>query len=89
MLVIGERINVTNKAVGAAIASRDADFIAGLALTQAEAGANYIDINAGSNKDASGGETAAIEWVVEVVQKVTDKPLTIDSESPDVIEAGL
>ncbi len=89
MLVIGEKINATNKSVGAAIASRDADFITNLAKSQDAAGANYIDVNAGSEKGSGGSDTAAIEWLVEVVQAATQKPLTIDSESPDVIEAGL
>ena len=89
MLVIGEKINATNKSVGEAIARRDADFVAKLARAQAEAGADYIDVNAGSDKGSGGGDTSAIEWLVGVVQAATDKPLTIDSESPDVIEAGL
>ena len=32
---------------------------------------------------------AAMEWLVEVIQVATDKPLAIDSDSTDVIEAAL
>jgi len=89
MLVIGERINASNRSVGEAIARRDSELVANLARAQATAGADFIDINAGAGKGSSHNETAAIEWLVEVVQAATDKPLAIDSESPDVIEAAL
>lgn len=89
MLVIGEKINASNRSVGEAIARRDSEFVANLAIVQAEAGADFIDLNAGAGKGSSHNETAAIEWLVEVVQAATDKPLAIDSESPDVIEAAL
>jgi len=89
MLVIGERINASNKSVGEAIARRDSEFVANLARSQAAAGADYIDVNAGSGKDSGYNETDAIEWLMDVVQAATDKPLTIDSESPDVLEAAL
>jgi len=89
MLVIGERINASNKSVAEAIASRDREFVAGLARAQADAGADFIDVNAGIGHDHRQDETAAMEWLVEVVQEATDKPLTIDSDSPDVIKAAL
>jgi len=89
MLVIGERINASNRSVGEAIARRDSEFVANLARAQAAAGANFIDVNAGAGKGSGYSETAAIEWLVEVVQTATDKPLAIDSVCPNVIEAGL
>jgi len=89
MLVIGERINASNRSVGEAIARRDSEFVANLARAQAEAGANFIDVNAGAGTGSGYNETSAIEWLVEVVQTATDKPMAIDSESPDVIEAGI
>jgi len=89
MLVIGEKINASNRSVGEAIARRDSDFVANLARVQDDAGADFIDVNAGAGKGTSHNETATIEWLVEAVQAATDKPLTIDSESPDVIEAAL
>ena len=89
MLVIGEKINSSNRSVGEAIARRDSEFVGNLARTQAEAGADFIDINAGAGKGSGHNEIAAIEWLVETVQVATEKPLAIDSESPDVIEAGI
>jgi cobalamin-dependent methionine synthase I len=89
MLVIGERINASNHSVGEAIARGDGEFVAGLAQAQAAAGADYIDLNAGTARGDGDNETAVMEWLVEVVQRATDRPLTIDSESPGVIEAAL
>ncbi len=89
MLVIGEKINASNRSVGEAIVKRDSEFVANLARAQAAAGADFIDVNSGTGYGSSQQETAAVEWLVEVVQAATDKPLSIDSESPDVIEAAL
>ena len=89
MLVIGERINASNRSVGEAIARRDSEFVANLAIAQATAGADFIDINAGAGKDSSHSETETMEWLVEIVQTATSKPLAFDSESPDAIEAAI
>ncbi|MFC1951603.1 dihydropteroate synthase [Chloroflexota bacterium] len=89
MLVIGERINASNKSVGEAIASRDREFVENIARAQAAAGADFIDVNAGVGRSGEQHETAAMEWLVEVVQEATDTPLAIDSAAPDVIEAAL
>ncbi len=86
MLVVGEKINATIKSVGTAIAGRDAEFISKLAREQAEAGADFIDVNTG---EGGTGDTSAIEWLIDVVQKATDKPLAVDSDVPEVIAAGL
>ena len=89
MIVIGEKINATNKLVAQAIISRDKEFVQDLARTQAAAGADFIDVNAGTGHSSGEDGTAIMEWLVEVVQQATDKPLAIDSDTPDVIEAGL
>ena len=89
MLVIGENINATNKVIAAAIASRDKDYLVNLAKAQADAGADFIDVNVGSGQGSKEDEKKAIEWLVDIVQEATDKPLTIDSDSPEVIEAAL
>ncbi len=86
MQIIGERINATRKAIKDAVLERDADLIKTEAKAQDEAGADYIDINAGADP---GGEKGYMEWLIEVVQDVTEKPLCLDSSNPAVIEAGL
>lgn len=47
MLIVGELINASRKAMGSAIEARDADLIKKTARDQHQAGADYIDINAG------------------------------------------
>ncbi|UCD08851.1 MAG: dihydropteroate synthase [Dehalococcoidales bacterium] len=88
MLVIGEKINASNKAVGEAILNRDADFIVELAKAQDTAGADFIDVNAGNgNNDVSGVES--MKWLVNTIKAATEKPLAIDSDDPEIIEAGI
>ena len=89
MIVIGERINASNKSVGEAIIKRDSIYITSLAQAQTEAGADYIDINAGTGQYEYKQEVAAMRWLVTTVQAATGKPLAIDSEHPEVIEAAL
>jgi len=89
MIVIGERINASNSSVANAIAKRDSEYIANLVRSQAAAGADYIDLNAGAGKSTDYNEIETIEWLVKVAQTATDKPLAIDSESPDIIDAAL
>ena len=87
MLVIGENINASNRSVAEAIASRDREFLENLARAEAAAGADFIDVNSGTGFQEH--EAVTMEWLVEIVQEATDKPLVIDSDSPDVIEAAL
>jgi len=86
MLVIGEKINASNMSVAEAIARRDEGYIANLARAQATTGADFIDVNAGGSGEDG---IAVMEWLVEVVQTATDKPLAIDSDTSDIIEAAL
>ena len=89
MLVIGENINASNKSVAEAIVRRDGEFLESLARAEAAAGADFIDVNAGAGHGTPEQEIATMEWLVEVVQGATDKPLTIDSDNSSVIEAAL
>ena len=64
MLVIGENINASNRSVAEAITKRDEEFVANLAKAQAAAGADFIDVNAGTGYGSRQDETAAMEWLV-------------------------
>ena len=86
MLIVAERINSSRKSVAQAIEVQDKEFIQNEAGIQAEAGADYIDVNAGS---FIGEEAERLEWVIRVVQEITDLPLCIDSPDPEVIKAVL
>lgn len=89
MLVIGENINASNKQVADAIANRDDEFLSDLAKAQASAGANVIDVNAGSGHGSPDKAIADARWLIGVVQAAVDKRLAIDSDSPEVIKAVL
>ena len=86
MLIVGELINTSRKAIGAAVEAKDADYIKKTAVEQMEAGANYIDVNCGTMID---NEVETIEWLVNTVQEAVQVPLCIDSPDPKAIEAGL
>ena len=85
MIVIGEKINGTRKKVGTAIAEKDTAFIQDLAMAQVKAGADYLDVNAGTAPDKEPGDLA---WLIETVQAVTDVPLCLDSANPSALKAG-
>ena len=86
MVVIGEKINGTRKAVKEAILNGDRLYIERIALEQANAGADYLDVNAGTNPDR---ETSDMLWLLDIVQSVTDVPVCIDSSSPQTLKAAL
>ena len=86
MIIIGELINASRKAIKAAIEAQDAAAIQQVAADQAAAGADYIDVNAGIFE---GKEPAKLKWLVQTVQQTTDNPCAIDSPDPLAIEAAL
>ncbi|CEO89332.1 methyltetrahydrofolate cobalamin methyltransferase [Syntrophaceticus schinkii] len=86
MIIVGELINASRKAVGEAISAQDAEAIKKLAVDQHEAGANYIDVNAGI---FVGQEAGYLQWLVKTVQGAVDAPCCIDSPDPKAIENAL
>lgn len=86
MIVIGELINGTRKKIKAAIAERNADYIARLAHKQDVAGAAFIDCNPGT---VGVQEVADLVWLVETVQAATQKPISFDSPNDAAVHAGI
>jgi 5-methyltetrahydrofolate corrinoid/iron sulfur protein methyltransferase len=86
MLRVGENLNVMVKKIGTAMKEKDPKPIQELAIAEAKAGADYIDINLGPARKG-GGEL--MEWIVKIVQEVVDTPLYLDTINPEAIEAGL
>jgi len=86
MILIAESINIMSKTLGPAMRERKPEPIQEMVKTQAEAGANYLDINIGPARK-SGDEF--MEWMVNTVQEVTDLPLSLDTTNPVAMEAGL
>ena len=85
MILVGELINMTRKPVEQAWKGRDEEAIASLARTQAEAGADYIDVNSG----VPGEEADCMAWLVDVVQKAVELPLSIDTSHPEALDKAL
>ena len=86
MFIIGELINGMYNNIGKAIKEKDKGIIQKCALGQIKAGADALDVNCGP---ASRQPVSDIQWLVQTIQEVTDKPLALDSSKPQVIESGL
>ena len=82
MIIIGEKINGAIPAVAKAIAERDSSFIQKRALDQVSAGADYLDVCAGTTPEQ---EYDALCWLIETVQAVTSVPICIDSPDPRML----
>ena len=89
MLIIGENINATNKNIAEAIINRNKEVLQNLAIAQEKSGADFIDVNAGTGHATLEKQIEDMEWLVDTVHAATQKPLSIDSDVPEVIEAGL
>ena len=86
MILIGERINGMFKNVKQAIADKNKQVIQDLAGQQAKAGANYLDVNIGT---AAADQEGTMQWLVETIQETCSAGLSLDSQKPNVIAAGL
>ncbi|MGE5197112.1 MAG: dihydropteroate synthase [Deltaproteobacteria bacterium] len=86
MFIIGELINGMYQNIGKAIKEKDKSIIQKCALEQLKSGADALDVNCGP---ASKNAVSDIQWLVEAIQEVTDKPIALDSSKPQVIESGL
>jgi len=86
MLIIGENINTSRKRIAEAVETQDAEFIVQTAENQANAGAHFIDVNAGTCMDR---EPEYLCWLVKTVQDAVDLPLCLDSPSPKALSAAV
>ncbi len=80
------KINSTLKAVRPAMENYDTAAIQDLAKRQYDAGATFIDVNAGMFIN---DEPERLEWLVKTVQSAVDAPLAIDSPDPAALERAL
>ena len=75
--VVGERINPTGKKrFQQALRQNDMDYVLEQAVSQAEAGAQLLDVNVGTPEV---DEPAMLEQVVKTLQSVVSQPLQLDS----------
>ncbi len=86
-VIIGERINPTNRArLAAEMASGDFSRVRAEAVAQVQAGAHVLDVNAGI---PLADEPAILAEAIRVIQATVDVPLSIDSSVIKALEAGL
>jgi 5-methyltetrahydrofolate--homocysteine methyltransferase len=86
-VMIGERINPTGRKILAAeMAAGNFSRVESDALAQVAAGAHMLDVNAGI---PLADEPAILAKAVQLVQSITDVPLSIDSSIVKALEAGL
>jgi 5-methyltetrahydrofolate--homocysteine methyltransferase len=86
-VIIGERINPTGRKILAAeMAAGDFTRVEADAIAQVAAGAQMLDVNAGI---PLADEPAILAKAIQLVQSVTDVPLSIDSSIVAALEAGL
>ena len=86
-VIIGERINPTGRKILAAeMAAGDFSRVEADARAQVEAGAHMLDVNAGI---PLADEPAILARAIQLVQSITDVPLSIDSSIVAALEAGL
>jgi len=86
MLIIGEKINGTRSEVREAVISRDEKFIGDLAKRQVEAGADVLDVNAGTSPER---EPEDLVWLTKTVQGAVETQLCLDSANPKALAAAL
>jgi len=86
-VMIGERINPTGRKILAEeMAAGDFSRVERDAVAQVEAGAQMLDVNAGI---PLADEPAILAKAIQLVQGITDVPLSIDSSIVAALEAGL
>ncbi|MBU1864168.1 MAG: homocysteine S-methyltransferase family protein [Candidatus Omnitrophica bacterium] len=86
-LVIGERINPTGKkTLSEELRAGKMTSVRRFAIEQTKNGAHMLDVNVGT---PGIDEKKMIRSVVNAVQAVSDLPIVIDSNNPDVLEEGL
>jgi 5-methyltetrahydrofolate--homocysteine methyltransferase len=86
-VLIGERINPTGrKLLAEEMKNGDFSRVERDVLAQVEAGAHMLDVNAGI---PLADEPAIMARTIQLVQSLTDLPLSIDSSIVEALEAGL
>lgn len=83
LTIIGESINDSVPSTHKLYEAGDLEGLKALARSQDEGGAGFVDVNVGSRT------AAFLAEMVQHVQSVTTKPLSIDTPDPVMAEAGL
>lgn len=85
MIFIGERVNAGFKDIKRAIGDKDGDVIKEWARKQADAKADYIDVNMGT----ASSKPEDLCWMIEMVQEEVDLPISIDNNKPVMLKEAM
>ena len=86
VVTIAESINIMSKTIGPAMKEKNPKPIQQMAVAEAEAGADFLDVNIGP---ARKGGAEMMEWLVNTIHEVVDLPLSLDTTNIEAMEAGL
>ena len=86
IISIAESINIMSKTIGPAMKEKDPKPIQAMAIAEAEAGSDFLDVNIGP---ARKGGAEMLEWLVKTIHEVVDLPLSLDTTNLEAMEAGL
>jgi len=87
VLIVGELLNSTRKAVKEALQAKDEATIRSLAREQVEAGADILDVNTATSMER---EIDDLKWVIGLIHdEVGEVRLAIDTPDPKAMAAGL
>jgi len=84
MILIGEKINSSNKRIRRALEERDEAFLCNIIKTQEKNGADYIDVNTAVCSD----EKSSMEFVVSLIKENSSCNISIDSQDPGTLLYG-
>ena len=85
-MIIGELINTSRKSIKPLVENYDAEAILAIVRSEAEAGADFIDLNCGTFvKD----EPERLTWLTKLVAESIDTPICLDSPNPAALRAAL
>jgi len=85
MILIGERVNAGFKDIKEAIINKDGDVIKEWAKKQADAKADYIDVNLGT----ASAKPEDLCWMIEMVQEAVDTPISIDNNKAVMLKEAI
>jgi cobalamin-dependent methionine synthase I len=86
LTIIGDRINPGFRATRTLVETEDFEGLQSLAVRQAQAGASYLDVNAGVKALSS---PDFVPELIRRIQAVSDLPVSLDCPDAGVLEAAL
>ena len=86
MILVGENINIISKSIGAAMREKQAEPVLEMARHEDKVGIDYFDLNIGPARKTG---VELMPWLVQTVQQVSQRPLSLDTTNAEALEAGL